>query len=50
MKLNSILYLLFFIGFLHVAKAQQTLNNESRYKTYKEAYELFYKEKYAAAQ
>ena len=50
MKLKSILYLLIFIGFSHVAKAQQTLNNEHRYKTYKEAYELFYKEKYAAAQ
>lgn len=50
MKLRSIIYILVFIGCRQITNAQQTLNNEHRYSIYKEAYELFYKEKYAAAQ
>lgn len=46
-KSISIVCLLFLSVF---ASAQKTLNNEHHYKIYKEAYDLFYKEKYAAAQ
>ena len=50
MKLKHILVLLFLIGNSVWSWAQKTLNNEHHYKLYKEAHELFYKEKYASAQ
>lgn len=50
MKLKKLVLL--FVAYTSVlgAFAQKSLNNEHHYKIYKEAYELFYKEKYASAQ
>lgn len=50
MKLNKIICLLILAGSFQFAFAQKTQHNEHNYKVYKEAYDLFYKEKYAAAQ
>lgn len=50
MKLNHIVFIFFLVGATTVAFGQKTINNEHHFKIYKEAYELFYKEKYASAQ
>ncbi len=50
MKLKKLVLLLVTFASVSAAFAQKTLNNEHSFKIYKEAYELFYKEKYASAQ
>src|SRR5574343_2063753 len=50
MKLKKLVLLLVAFAGVSAAVAQKTLNNEHSFKIYKEAYELFYKEKYASAQ
>lgn len=50
MKLKGIFLALTGLVLCYHAFAQKTQNNEHSYKIYKEAYELFYKEKYAPAQ
>lgn len=50
MKFRSLLFVFISLGCCAGVFAQKTRNNEHSYKIYKEAYELFYKEKYAPAQ
>jgi TolA-binding protein len=50
MKFIRIFLLLIGISLFELAYAQKTYNHEHSYNIYKDAYELFYKEKYAPAQ
>lgn len=50
MNSNKLCFVSLFLFLFSNAIAQKTLNNEHAYKIYKDAYELFLKEKYAPAQ